>query len=138
VTLLEAPEPPPRLPSNSLLADSVARLVSAATVEAMLAAGLAVELEVLLEPAAVLAGIAAATEAWLLPMLPIDIMGPDRDCWNQGYRPGFEELEQPLLRRAIHSPAPQRTPHEFPRYGCMNPRPGIRPVLRNRQEGRRR
>jgi hypothetical protein len=55
VTLLEAPEPPPRLPSNSLLVDSVARLVSAATVEAMLAAGLAVELEVLLEPAAVLA-----------------------------------------------------------------------------------
>jgi hypothetical protein len=94
VTLLEAPEPPPRLPSNSLLADSVARLVSAATVEAMLAAGLAVELEVLFGPAAVLAGVAAAAAATLLPMLPIDIMGPDRDCWNQGYRPGFEELEE--------------------------------------------
>lgn len=89
MTLLEAPEPPSRLPSNSLLADSVARLVSAATVETMLAAGLAVEPGALLEPAAVPAGVAAA---WLLPMLPIDIMGPDRDCWNQGYRPGFEEL----------------------------------------------
>lgn len=37
VTLLEAPEPPPRLPSNSLLSDSIARLVSAATAEAVLA-----------------------------------------------------------------------------------------------------
>jgi hypothetical protein len=55
VTLLEAPEPPSRLLSNSLLADSLARLVSAATVEA------------------VLAGVAAA---WLLLMLPIDIMVP--------------------------------------------------------------
>jgi hypothetical protein len=52
VTLLEAPEPPSKLPSNSLLADAVARLVSAATVEAMLVAELAVELE---------AGVAAAT-----------------------------------------------------------------------------
>jgi hypothetical protein len=59
VTLLEAPEPVSRLPSNSLLADSVARLVSAATVEAVLAG--------------VLAGVA---EAWLLLTLPIDIMAP--------------------------------------------------------------
>jgi len=66
VTLLEAPEPPSRLPSNSLLADSVARLVSAAIVEAML-------VEVLLVLAAVLAGVA---EAWLLLMPPIDIMAP--------------------------------------------------------------
>lgn len=57
MTLPEAPEPTPRLPSNSLLADSVARLVSAATVEAVLAVTLAVE-------------------AWLLLMLPIDIMAP--------------------------------------------------------------
>jgi hypothetical protein len=93
VTLLEAPEPPSRLPSNSLLADSVARLVSAATVEAMLAVELAVELEVLPVLAAVPAGVAAATvffaeaaldalkrldtaAAWLLPTLPIDIMAP--------------------------------------------------------------
>jgi hypothetical protein len=95
VTLLEAPEPPPRLPSNSLLADSVARLVSAATVEVMLAVKLVVELEVLLVFAAVLAGVAVATEfaaeaaldalkrldtaeAWLLPTLPIDIMPRSR------------------------------------------------------------
>jgi hypothetical protein len=95
VTLLEAPEPTSRLPSNSLFADSVARLVSAATVEAVLAVELAVELEVLLVLAAALAGVAAATvfcadaaldalkrldtaEAWLLLMLPIDIMARSR------------------------------------------------------------
>jgi hypothetical protein len=61
VTLLEAPEPPSRLPSNSLLADSVARLVSAATVEAVLAVELTVAL---------------GTEVWLLLTLPIDIMTP--------------------------------------------------------------
>jgi hypothetical protein len=61
VTLLEAPEPPSRLPSISLLADSVARLVSAATVEAVLAVKLAVEL---------------GLKAWLLLTLPIDIMAP--------------------------------------------------------------
>jgi hypothetical protein len=49
------------------LADSVARLVSAATVEARLAVELALRLEVLLA----LAGVAAA---WLLLMLPIDIL----------------------------------------------------------------
>lgn len=59
-----APEPPSRLPSNSLLADSVARLVSAATVEAMLAE-LAVELEVLLVPAGVAAATAFCAEAAL-------------------------------------------------------------------------
>ena len=72
MTLLEAPKPPSRLPSNSLLADSLARLVSAAIVEAALAVKLVVELEVLLALAAVLAGVAAA---WLL-MLPIVIMVP--------------------------------------------------------------
>jgi hypothetical protein len=61
VTLLEAPEPPSRLPSNWLLADSVARLVSAATVEAVFAFKLAVEL---------------GLKAWLLLTLPIDIMTP--------------------------------------------------------------
>ena len=88
MTLLEAPEPPSRLPSNSLLADSLARLVSAATVEAVLAVELAVELELLLALATELAGVAAA---WLLLMLPIDITVPiatagirdiGRDSWN--------------------------------------------------------
>jgi hypothetical protein len=68
VTLLEAPEPPSRLVSNSLSPDSVARLVSAATVEVTLA--VEVELEVLVL-APVLAEVAAA---WLLLILPIDIM----------------------------------------------------------------
>ena len=72
MTLLEAPKPPSRLPSNSLLADSLARLVSAANVEAVLAVELAVELELLLALATELAGVAAA---WLL-MLPIVIMVP--------------------------------------------------------------
>jgi hypothetical protein len=49
------------------LADSVARLVSAATVEARLAVELALGLEVPLA----LAGVAAA---WLLLMLSIDIL----------------------------------------------------------------
>jgi len=91
VTLLEAPEPPSRLPSNSLSPDSVARLVSAATIEATLAVEPAVEPEVLLVLAVVLAAVAAAAvlaaeaaldalkrlyraEVWLLPTLPIDIM----------------------------------------------------------------
>ena len=77
MTLLEAPEPPSRLPSNSLLADSVARLVSAAIVEAVFAVELAFELEVLLVLAVVLAVVAPVTaEAWLLLTLPIDIMVP--------------------------------------------------------------
>jgi hypothetical protein len=54
------------LPSNSLSADSVARLVSAATVEAVF-------VEVLLVLADVPANI---TEAWLLLTLPIDIIAP--------------------------------------------------------------
>jgi hypothetical protein len=65
VTLLDAPELASRLPSNSLLADSVASFVSAATVEAMLAVEVAV--------AAVLAGVAAAG---MLVTLPIDIIVP--------------------------------------------------------------
>jgi hypothetical protein len=72
VTLLEAPDPPFRLPSNSLLADSVARLVSAAIVEAMLGDELAAELDVLL----VIAGVPGVAAAWLLLTLPIDIMVP--------------------------------------------------------------
>jgi hypothetical protein len=109
VTLLEAPEPPARLPSNSLSPESIARLVSAATVEATLAVELAVEPEVLPVRAAVPAALAAATvlaveaavealnrpyraEAWLLLLtLPIDIRLPvatagikvvDRDSQN--------------------------------------------------------
>jgi hypothetical protein len=68
VTLLGALDPPSRLPSNSLLADSVARLVSAATVEATLAVEAALVVE--------LAGELGGTEAWLLPTLPIDIWIP--------------------------------------------------------------
>ena len=34
VTLLEAPEPPPMLPSNSLFVEAIARLASAAAVDA--------------------------------------------------------------------------------------------------------
>ena len=60
MTLLEAPGPPFRLPSNSLLADSVARLISAATVEATPDVSPAVELEVLLALAPVPAAVAAA------------------------------------------------------------------------------
>jgi hypothetical protein len=127
VTLLEAPEPPSTLPSNSLLTDSAARLVSAATVEATLAVKPAVELVVPLALAAVLAEAAAATvfsaeaaldalkrvyraEAWLLLMLPIDIMTPISDGWNQGYRPGFEELEEDLLQRSAAAARDKREP----------------------------
>jgi hypothetical protein len=93
VTLLEAPEPPSRLLSNSLSLDSVARLVSAAIDEATLAVELAVEFEVLLavaampaEPAVVTVFAAEAAldalkrliraEAELLLTLPTDIMAP--------------------------------------------------------------
>jgi hypothetical protein len=54
VTLPEAPELPPSVPSNSLLADSLARLVRAATVAVRFADMLAVGL------AAGLAGVAEA------------------------------------------------------------------------------
>ena len=119
MTLLEAPELPSRLPSNSLSPDSVARLVSAATVEATLAVKLTMELGVLPVLAGVLAEVAAATvpvaeaalealkrldraEAWLLLLtLPIDIMTPGRDRCNHRYRPGFEELEEDFLRLGI-------------------------------------
>jgi hypothetical protein len=88
VTLLDAPEPPFKLASNSLLPDAVARVVSAATVEATLAVELAATVAVLLAPAA--AGEAAfcaeaalaalkrldSTDDCPLPMLPIDIMFP--------------------------------------------------------------
>lgn len=93
MTLLEAPEPPSRVLSNSLLLDSVARLVSAAIDEATLAVELAAELEVLLVVAAIPAELAAVTvfaaeaaldalkrliraEAELLLTLPTDIMTP--------------------------------------------------------------
>jgi hypothetical protein len=60
VTLLEAPEPAPRLLSNSLSPVSVTRLVSAATVDATFVVGLAVELDVLLGVAPVPREVAAA------------------------------------------------------------------------------
>ena len=65
MTLLEAPEPPSRLPSNSLSLDSLARLVSAAIADAALAVELAVELEPLtaLAPAVAAAAVFAAEAA---------------------------------------------------------------------------
>jgi hypothetical protein len=60
-TLLEAPEPPSMLPSNALLLEAVARLVSAAAVEAAVGVELAAELEAPLVLAAVAAEVAAAT-----------------------------------------------------------------------------
>jgi hypothetical protein len=75
VTLLEAPEAPSRLPSSSLSADSVARLVSAATVEATFAGRFTAELALPLVLAAAL-GEAARPAAWLLLTLPTDKMTP--------------------------------------------------------------
>jgi hypothetical protein len=77
VTPLDAPELPSRLPSISLLADAVARLVSAATVDTSLAVRLALGLEALLVLGVVVAGVAAT---WLLLMLPIDIMASIATC----------------------------------------------------------
>jgi hypothetical protein len=68
--LLEAPALPPRPASNSLVPDAVARLVSAATVEATPAAEFAVEADAVLD---VLNTLEMA-EAWPPPMLAIDIM----------------------------------------------------------------
>jgi hypothetical protein len=57
------PELPYKLVSNSLFPDSVARLLSAAAVDATLVG--------------VLLGLGLArAEDWLPPMLPIDIMSP--------------------------------------------------------------
>jgi hypothetical protein len=89
-TLLEAPEPASMFPSSSLLVEAIARLVSAAAVDAAVAVEFAAEPEA---PLALAAEVAAATvfcadaalealnrlesaEAWLLPMLPIDIIIP--------------------------------------------------------------
>lgn len=83
MTLSEAPELAPKLPSNSLLADSVARLVSAATVET--------KFDVPVEFGAALPGVA---EAWLLVTLPIDILASIADDRNLGYRPEIKELEE--------------------------------------------
>ena len=76
------------MPSNWLSADSVARLVTAAIVEARLADEPAVAPGVVLALAAKLEVAAVG-----LLTLVIDIMNLDRDCSNQGYRPGFAELE---------------------------------------------
>jgi hypothetical protein len=100
VTLLEAPEPPSRLPSNSLLADSVARLVSAATVEISLAVELAVELAVLFVLAAVLAGVAAS---WLLLTLPIDIIASIPTRGIRGIGRDSKNLREFLLRRCLEA-----------------------------------
>jgi hypothetical protein len=103
VTLLEAPEPPSRLPSNSLLADSVARLASAATVEAVFAVKLAVELEVLLVLAVLLAEVASATaEAWLLLTLPIDIMTPIAAAGIRAIGRNSKNLTGDPHRRQVH------------------------------------
>jgi hypothetical protein len=89
VTLLDAPEPPSRVPSNSLSPDSVARLVSAATVAARLAVELGLEVLLAATPAALAAAAVFSAdaaldalrrldraEAWPLLMLPIDIVTP--------------------------------------------------------------
>ncbi len=101
MTPLEAPALPPRPASNSLLPDAVARLVSAATVEATVAAELAVETEAaLVEPE-----LAAEAElevlnrldsegAWLLLILPIDIMTSTGFAASRIYRPSLEGLER--------------------------------------------
>jgi hypothetical protein len=90
---LQGAELASRLLSSSLLLDSVARLVSAAIDDSMLAVELAVELEVLLAVAAMPAELAMVTvfaaeaaldalkrliraEAELLLTLPTDIMTP--------------------------------------------------------------
>jgi hypothetical protein len=94
VTLLEAPEPPSRLPSNSLLADSVARLVSAATVEAMF-------IEVPIVLADVLAGVA---ETWLLLTLPIDIITPVATAGIRGIGRNSKNLSKIFRLREILRP----------------------------------
>lgn len=116
MTLLEAPEPPLRLASNSLLADSVARLVSAATVEAALGT-LAVELEALPGFAAALAAVAAITlfsaeaaldalkrldraEAWL-PTLPIDIRSTLAAAGTRIIGRDSKNLRRILRRRCV-------------------------------------
>jgi hypothetical protein len=73
------------------LADSVARLVSAAIVEATLAAEPAFELGAPLVVAAVLTG----TEAWLLPTLPIDIMAPISAAGIRGIGRDLHNLSRP-------------------------------------------
>jgi hypothetical protein len=113
VTLLDAPEPPSRVPSNSLSPDSVARLVSAATVAARLAVELGLEVLLAATPAALAAAAVFSADAALdalrrldradtcpLLMLPIDIMNPHCEHWNLGYRPGFSELEKARSRSA--------------------------------------
>ena len=81
VILPEALEPPYKLVSNSLLPDSVARLVSAATVDATLEGELAADFGVVFVLAAVPAVVAAY---WLPPTLPIDIMSPRLRLLDQG------------------------------------------------------
>jgi len=72
VILLEAPEPPYKLVSNSLFPDAVARLVKAETVDATLAGELDVPVVPVLDELERLDN----AEDWLVPMLPIDIMSP--------------------------------------------------------------
>jgi hypothetical protein len=99
VTLLEVLEPPSRLPNNSLFADSVARLVSAATVEAVL-------VEVLLAPA-------ADAEGWLLATLPIDIMVPIATAGIRGIGRRSNNL-----RRILDAPITVRQRSHFYTLAC--------------------
>jgi hypothetical protein len=119
VTLLDAPEAPFRLLSNSLSFDSVARLVNAATVEATFAVWLAAELEGLLAPAVV--AVAAATvfcaeaaldalkrldraEAWLLLMLSIDIMLPIAAAGSIAIGRDSKNLSRTVLQDCVLEP----------------------------------
>lgn len=81
--MLDALELPSRLPSNSAFADSVARLVNAAIVEAVFVDALLV--------------LTAGAEAWPLVTLPIDIMAPiaTAGIWGIGRRSNS-------LRRIAH------------------------------------
>jgi hypothetical protein len=98
--LLELPEvPPSRLPRSSLSPDSVARLVNAETVAAVLEAevGAAVEPDAAAAVLVALAALAAVKALYKdaeleLPTLPIDIIHPQSDPTNEVYRHRGPEL----------------------------------------------
>ncbi len=108
VALVDAPEPPSRLPSNWLSADSVARLVSAATVDARLAVRFPAELALLLVLEAVLAEVARPA-AGLLLTLPIDTMTPVGTATVRVIGLGAEELEEERPEHDKASPTGRRT-----------------------------
>ena len=97
VTLLEAPEPPPMLPSNSLFVEAIARLASAAAVDA------AVGVEAL-------AAELGAALSGLLPMLPIDIIIPNATLGIRAIgRPRKNLRGLSLEMRTVRLTIPQRT-----------------------------